>query len=99
MRIIQALRRLVRHTVQGIVRFASKYCCDTYGDVAELSDGPCRRCVGRAVAGPEVKQECFKHIMTLQECADAEKPNPAVRGRESASVPCTGVVRCENQKP
>lgn len=78
MRIIQALRRLVRHTVQGIVRFASKYCCDTYGDVAELSDGPCRRCVGRAVVGPEVKQECFKHIMTLQECADAEKPNPSV---------------------
>ena len=25
--------------------------------------------------------------------------NPAVRGREPASVPCTGVVRCENQKP
>lgn len=23
------------------------------------------------------------------------KPNPAVRGRESASVPCTGVVRPE----
>ena len=81
MRFIKAMRKLVRHTVQGVVRFTDKHFCDTYGDVAELSEGPCRRCVGRAVVGPEVKQDCFKHIMTLQECADAEKPNPTVDPR------------------
>jgi len=27
------------------------------------------------------------------EVTDVVQPNPAVRGRESASVPCTGVVR------
>lgn len=82
MRIIKAMRVLVRHTVQGAVRLTDKYCCDTYGDVAELSEGPCKRCVGRAVIGPEVQCDCFKHIMTLEECADAEKPNPSVDARQ-----------------
>lgn len=47
------MKRVMRKMVAYIVKTADKYLCTTYGDKAELSDGPCGRCVGLAVRGPE----------------------------------------------
>ena len=41
----------------------------------------------------DVKVRIFDTVVGLR----VEAENPAVRGRESASVPCTGVVREEDQ--
>lgn len=43
------MKWLLRKVARFFVVLADRYACDTYGDVAELSDGPCRRCVGHAV--------------------------------------------------
>ena len=43
------------------------------------------------------KARLFGDIQTSNAACDY-KPNPAVRGRESASVPCTGVVGTPNRK-
>ena len=49
------MKRLVRKFVASIVRLTAKYACKTYGDVAELSHGPCQRCVGQEVKGPQAE--------------------------------------------
>jgi len=46
------MKKAIRWVVARIVRWTDKHCCTTYGDVAELSKGPCQRCVGREVRGP-----------------------------------------------
>ena len=45
------MKKLVRSFAGLVIRFAAKYACKTYGDVAELSHGPCQRCVGQQVIG------------------------------------------------
>lgn len=45
------MKKLIRKIVASIVSLTSDYACKTYGDVAELSRGPCARCVGVAVHG------------------------------------------------
>ena len=45
------MKKLIRRIVFWIVRTTSKYACVTYGDIAELSAGPCMRCVGKATGG------------------------------------------------
>ena len=47
------MKRIVRKIVSVIVSLTAKYVCKTYGDVAELSRGPCKRCVGCEVRGPK----------------------------------------------
>jgi len=42
---------MIRRAVARIVAMTAKYACTTYGDVAELSPGPCARCVGQEVCG------------------------------------------------
>lgn len=32
-----------------MVGFAMAHACQTFGEIAELSEGPCERCVGRAL--------------------------------------------------
>ena len=52
------MKQLIRRIVAFIVRLTMRHACETYGDAAELSVGPCQRCVGRAVQGPrQDKQE------------------------------------------
>lgn len=45
------MKTLIRKIVGWLVHLTSKYACDTYGEVAELADGPCKRCVGCEVRG------------------------------------------------
>lgn len=45
------MKRAIRSFVAWIVSLTNKYACTTYGDVAELSKGPCGRCVGSEVRG------------------------------------------------
>lgn len=47
------MKRIIRKIAAFIVQLTSKYACKTYGDVAELSTGPCKRCVGKEVRGPQ----------------------------------------------
>lgn len=46
------MKRFIRKLVAAIVRLTDRYACNTYGDMAELSSGPCQRCVGRAIHSP-----------------------------------------------
>lgn len=48
------MRRAIRRVVAFIVRLADKYACETYDDVAELSRGPCRRCIGKVLSTPTI---------------------------------------------
>ena len=48
------MRRIIRCFVAWIVVLTSKHACKTYGEAAELSKGPCGRCVGREVRGAKV---------------------------------------------
>ena len=47
------MKKLIRRIVSLLVKFTGKYACETYGDKAELSSGPCARCVGQEVRGPQ----------------------------------------------
>ena len=49
------MKKLIRSVVAWLVELTNKYACTTYGDMAELSSGPCARCVGRQVTGPPTK--------------------------------------------
>jgi hypothetical protein len=44
-----AMRYLLRSVARMFNRMIQALACSTYGEVAELHDGPCGRCVGRAV--------------------------------------------------
>lgn len=44
--------KLLRHLIKLAVRILSKIPGTTYGEIAEMSDGPSGRCVGRSVHGP-----------------------------------------------
>jgi alkylated DNA nucleotide flippase Atl1 len=46
-------RVVIRRVVSRVVEWAVDHACVTYGDIAELHPGPCGRCVGKAVKGPE----------------------------------------------
>ena len=46
------MKKIIRSIVSWIVRLTTTYACNTYGDTSELSEGPCKRCVGKAVQGP-----------------------------------------------
>ena len=52
------MKKLIRRIVAKIVKWTDKHCCTTYGDKAELSSGPCGRCVGRAIHSPPAS-ECI----------------------------------------
>jgi hypothetical protein len=43
------MRYLLRSVARMFNRMIQALACSTYGEVAELHDGPCGRCVGRAV--------------------------------------------------
>ena len=45
------MKKVIRWIVARLVRWTDKHCCRTYGDVAELSKGPCQRCCGMEVRG------------------------------------------------
>lgn len=44
---------IIKKIAKIIVRYASQYACRTYGDVAEMSEGPCQR----SVQGPPTTGE------------------------------------------
>lgn len=46
------MKYVLRKFTAMLVRLTTKLACSTYGETAELSSGPCQRCVGRAVTGP-----------------------------------------------
>lgn len=46
------MKRLLRKIVAYIVGLTAKFACKTYGDVSQLSAGPCKRCVGMEVRVP-----------------------------------------------
>lgn len=45
------MKQIIRRIIAFVVRLTAKHACKTYGDVAELSSGPCKRCVGMRVNG------------------------------------------------
>ena len=45
------MKAALRFVTRQMVRFTRAIACDTYGDTASLSAGPCRRCVGDSVVG------------------------------------------------
>ena len=45
------MKQIMRSAVAWVVRIAVKHLCKTYGDIAEMSPGPCTRCVGMEVRG------------------------------------------------
>ena len=51
------MKTFIRWSVSWIVRVARATACTTYGEIAELSAGPCQRCVGHAVSGPTVEEK------------------------------------------
>jgi len=50
------MKKVIRTMVAWLVGMTNKYACTTYGDVAELSAGPCARCVGKQVTGPTTNE-------------------------------------------
>ena len=55
------MKKVIRWAVSKIVQWTIKHCCPTYGDVAELSKGPCQRCCGcevRDASISETKLDC-----------------------------------------
>ena len=63
------MKKVIRWIVARLVRWTDKHCCRTYGDVAELSKGPCQRCCGMEVRGAP---------------ASPATPNAGVEGRKPA---------------
>jgi len=47
------MKKIIRKIVALLVKLSDKYACETYGDKSELSSGPCTRCVGKEVRGPQ----------------------------------------------
>ena len=76
------MKEAIRRMVTQIVEWTNKHCCPTYGDVAELSPGPCRRCVGHEVRGGGVT-----------ECT----PNAGAVGRRGSDVPTSGLLADESK--
>lgn len=44
------MKKALRLYARLVVNVTRKLACETFGDTAELSPGPCERCVGRALA-------------------------------------------------
>ena len=69
------MKKLIRSIVSFLVRLTAKYACETFGDIAELSKGPCDRCVGKEVRGvmePTKQNNAGKPTnLSLQKAAQA----------------------------
>ena len=69
------MKKLIRCIVSFLVRLTTKYACETFGDIAELSKGPCDRCVGKEVRGvmePTKQNNAGKPTnLSLQKAAQA----------------------------
>jgi len=50
------MKSLLRRAVWALNRIVGKYACETYGDLAQLHQGPCMRCVGMAVESQVAKE-------------------------------------------
>ena len=51
------MKQIIRRIVAFVVKLTAKHACKTYGDIAELSAGPCQRCVGKSVEFPRSAKE------------------------------------------
>ncbi len=58
------MKQLLRAFVRRIVNVTRAVACETYGDTASLSPGPCERCVGRALA--DLPQEVPSTIPSVE---------------------------------
>ena len=65
------MKQTLRSVTAWLVRLTRSVACTTYGDIAQLSDGPCQRCVGRSIHGP---------AWDLSQHAASPQPVPAQDG-------------------
>ncbi|MCR4339179.1 MAG: hypothetical protein NUW01_04735 [Gemmatimonadaceae bacterium] len=49
------MKAAIRFVTRRIVNVTKAIACDTYGDIASLSAGPCERCVGHALRDDPVE--------------------------------------------
>ena len=73
------MKQTLRSVTAWLVRLTRSVACTTYGDIAQLSDGPCQRCVGRSIHGPA--WDLSQHAASPQP-VPAQDPTKPVAGDE-----------------